>query len=34
MDDSFNDYVAAMHRETRRLVQSGELPLVEPELSR
>ena len=34
MDDSFNDYVAAMHHETRRLVQSGELPLVEPELSR
>lgn len=31
MDDCFDDYVEAMHRETRRLVQSGELPLVEPE---
>ena len=31
MDDCFDDYVVAMHRETRRLAQSGELPLVEPE---
>lgn len=31
MDDCFDDYVVAMHRETRRLVQTGELPLVEPE---
>ena len=31
MDECFDDYVEAMHRETRRLVQSGELPLVEPE---
>ena len=31
MDDCFDDYVVAMHRETRRLLQTGELPLVEPE---
>ena len=31
MDDYFDDYAEVMHRETRQLVQSGELPLVEPE---
>ena len=31
MDDCFDDYAAVMHRETRRLAQSGELPLVQPE---
>ena len=31
MDACFDDYAEVMHRETRRLVQSGELPLVEPE---
>jgi hypothetical protein len=31
MDACFDDYVVAMHRETRRLLQTGELPLVEPE---
>ena len=31
MDASFDDYAEVMHRETRRLAQSGESPLVEPE---
>jgi hypothetical protein len=31
MDACFDDYAEIMHRETRRLAQSGELPLVEPE---
>ena len=31
IDDYFDNYVEVMHRETRRLVQSGELPRVEPE---
>jgi hypothetical protein len=31
MNECFDDYVEAMHRETRRLVQTGEEPLVEPE---
>ena len=31
MDVYFDDYAEVMHRETRRLAQSGELPLVEPE---
>jgi hypothetical protein len=31
MEDYFDDYVEVMHREARRLAQSGELPLVEPE---
>jgi len=31
MDVCFDDYIEVMHRETRRLSQSGEPPLVEPE---
>ena len=31
MDACFDDYAEVMHHETRRLTQSGELPLVEPE---
>lgn len=31
MDACFDDYVEAMHNETFRLAQTGELPLVEPE---
>jgi len=31
MEASFDDYAQVMHRETRRLAQSGEQPLVEPE---
>jgi hypothetical protein len=31
MDTCFDDYAEVMHRETRRLAQSGELPLVDPE---
>jgi len=31
MDAYFDDYAEVMHRETRRLAQSGERPLVEPE---
>ena len=31
MDAYIDGYVEAMHRETRRLAQSGEFPLVEPE---
>ena len=31
MQDHFYDYVAAMHQEVERLMQSGEQPLVEPE---
>jgi hypothetical protein len=31
MDACFDDYVAVMHNETRRLVQSGERPAVDPE---
>jgi hypothetical protein len=31
MDACFDGYVEVMHSETRRLAQSGELPLVEPE---
>jgi hypothetical protein len=31
MDACFDDYAEVMHSETRRLAQSGELPLVEPE---
>ncbi|MEA2094692.1 MAG: hypothetical protein U9P11_09040 [Pseudomonadota bacterium] len=30
-DDCFDDYVEAMHCEARRLAQSGEFSLVEPE---
>jgi hypothetical protein len=30
-DACFDDYIKVMQRETRRLAQSGELPLVEPE---
>ena len=31
IDVYFDAYVEAMHRETHRLVRSGELPLIEPE---
>jgi hypothetical protein len=31
MDACFDDYIQVMHRETRRLAQSGEYPLVDPE---
>jgi hypothetical protein len=31
MDACFDDYVVAMHRETRRLVQTGEVPQSVPE---